>query len=221
MIYLLWPTIRPTVFNKVHQIWKERASSEFKTIVCCNVSTDIKEDIIISDNPGRIGVCYPSYLLTKDLECLDSDIIILASDDFVPPINWDTYVMSKLTNEGCLMVRDGYQLPDSSNMLHPAITIPIMTFGCLKKLNKQIYNIAYNHMFSDCELYLNVKELGLLIDDRMTDTTTFEHHHYAAGKRNADVHDMSYNNKWKDDETTWNKRKNMKLEERLKQYETN
>ena len=114
------------------------------------------------------------------------------------------------------MVRDGYQLPDSSNMLHPAITIPIMTYGCLKKLNMIIYNPIYNHMFSDCELYINLKDLDLLFDDRLNDETIFEHHHYAAGKRNPDQADQSYNLKWKDDELTWNKRKVMNVEERIK-----
>ena len=148
----------------------------------------------------------------------DNDIVIFASDDFMAPQGWDTYLTSKLDGKGDvgLMVRDGYQLPDSSNMLHAAITIPIMTYGCLKKLNMTIYHPVYNHMFSDCELYNNLKDLGLLYDDRINDTTIFEHLHHAAGKRNADQADQAYNAKWKDDEITWNKRKLMSVEERIK-----
>ena len=70
-------------------------------------------------------------------------------------------------------------------------------------------------MFSDCELYNTSKELDLLIDDRMQDTTIFEHHHHASGKRRPDQFDQSYYNKWKEDEITWNKRKNMPVEERI------
>jgi hypothetical protein len=151
-------------------------------------------------------------------KCEDSDIIVLASDDFIAPQGWDTYLIDKLNGKGDvgLMVRDGYQLPDSSNMLHAAITIPIMTYGCLKKMNMTIYHPAYNHMFSDCELYNNLKDLGLLYDDRLNDETTFEHLHYAAGKRNTDQADQAYNNKWQEDELTWNKRKQMLVEERIK-----
>lgn len=151
-------------------------------------------------------------------KCEDSDIIIFASDDFMAPQGWDTYLIDKLKDKGdvALMVRDGYQLPDSSNMLHPAITIPIMTYGCLNKLNMTIYHPAYNHMFSDCELYNNLKDLNLLYDDRLNDETIFEHLHYAAGKRGADQADQAYNSKWVEDEVTWNKRKLMTVEERLK-----
>ena len=70
-------------------------------------------------------------------------------------------------------------------------------------------------MFSDCELYQVAKDLDILIDDRLVDETTFEHHHYAAGKRHPDNFDRSYMNKWKDDEVTWNRRKMMTVEERL------
>jgi hypothetical protein len=133
------------------------------------------------------------------------------------PQGWDTYLINKLNEKGDvgLMVRDGYQLPDSSNMLHAAITIPIMTYGCLKKMNMVIYHPSYNHMFSDCELYNNLKDLGLLYDDRLNDDTIFEHLHYAAGKRNADQADQAYNAKWKEDEITWNKRKLLPVEKRI------
>ena len=78
-----------------------------------------------------------------------------------------------------------------------------------------IYHPAYNHMFSDCELYNNLKDLNLLYDDRLNDETTFEHLHYAAGKREADQADQAYNAKWGEDDTTWKKRQSMTAEERI------
>jgi hypothetical protein len=150
-------------------------------------------------------------------QCKDDDIVVFASDDFMAPQGWDTYLINKFNEKGDvgLMVRDGYQLPDSSNMLHAAITIPIMTYGCLKKMNMIIYHPVYNHMFSDCELYNNLKDLELLYDDRINDTTVFEHLHYAAGKRNADQADQAYNAKWAEDEITWNNRKLLPVEKRI------
>lgn len=231
MIHILWPTIRPNVFVQMHKHWIERSSNKdiIKTHVAVNNSQDLEiiknydsniNTIIV--NTKQIGVCYPSYKLSSNLKSLnDYDIIILASDDFSPPQDWDKYLINKLKGkEGCLMVRDGYQLPNSSNMQFPCITIPIMTYSCLRKINHVIYNPNYMHMYSDCELYLNLKEMGLLIDDRLIDTTTFDHMHYAAGKRNPDQFDRSYHIQWKDDEAMWNVRKNMPASERLK-YEEN
>jgi hypothetical protein len=226
MIHILWATIRPQLFNQMYKLWLERSSNkDIITHVAVNSEADAnivkqvlgKNDEVIIVTSDRKGVCYPSYMLSSKLEANKEDIVVFASDDFEPIQNWDVYLENKLKNrEGLLFVRDGYQLPDSSNMLTPVITIPIMTFGCLEKLNKVIYHPAYYHMHSDGELYLNVKELGLLIDERMTDTTEFTHHHWAAGKRNPDQNDHNYNNKWSEDDNTWKMRKNMTVEERLK-----
>jgi len=232
MIHILWCTIRPVQFKSAHSEWIKRADNpqNIQTYVAVNWQKDadelreyLKKNYLITVNTNKIGVCYPSYQLSSNLgvkmgQCKDDDIVIFASDDFMAPQGWDTYLLNKFNckEDVGLMVRDGYQLPDSSNMLHAAITIPIMTYGCLKKLNMTIYHPAYNHMFSDCELYNNLKDLGLLYDDRMNDTTIFEHLHYAAGKRNADGADQAYNAKWKDDEITWNKRKLLPVEERIK-----
>ena len=231
-IHILWATLRPEVFKNAHTEWIKRADNpeNIKTYVAVNwkehadqLREYLNKNYLITVNTNKIGVCYPSYELSSKLGIKmgvanDNDIVIFASDDFMAPQGWDTYLTSKLDGKGDvgLMVRDGYQLPDSSNMLHAAITIPIMTYGCLKKLNMTIYHPVYNHMFSDCELYNNLKDLGLLYDDRINDTTIFEHLHHAAGKRNADGADQAYNAKWKDDEITWNKRKLMSVEERIK-----
>jgi len=234
-IHILWCTIRPAQFKSAHSEWIKRADNKenIYTYTAVNWGEHATElsnyldcknkDYIITLNTNKIGVCYPSYQLSSNLgikmgKCDDNDIVIFASDDFMVPQGWDTYLISKLNDKGdvALFVQDGYQLPDSSNMLHPAITIPIMTYGCLKKLNMIIYHPAYNHMFSDVELYDNLKDLNLLYDDRMNDNTIFEHLHYAAGKRPADQADQAYNSKWGEDDLTWQKRKLMSVEDRLK-----
>lgn len=226
MIHILWATLRPATFKLMHNEWLNRSDNKdnIKTHVAVNWDNHADElktylnhtDRLEVLNTSKIGVCFPAYALSSTLQADKDDIVIFASDDFMAPNGWDTYLIDKLKGkEGNLFVRDGYQLPDSTNMLYPAITIPIMTYGCLEKMNKVIYHPAYAHMFSDCELYMTLKDLGLLIDDRVNDTTTFEHHHYAAGKRNPDQNDQMYHMKWKDDEQTWNKRKIMSVQDRL------
>jgi len=230
MIHILWCTLRTAQFQRAHAEWIKRADNpeNIQTYVAVNwkehadeLREYLKKNYIITVNTNNIGVCYPGYQLTSKLGiemgvAKDDDIVVFASDDFMAPQGWDTYLINKLSGrDEALFVRDGYQLPDSSNMLHPAITIPIMTYGCLKKMNMIIYHPAYAHMFSDCELYDNLKDMNLLYDDRMNDSTVFEHLHYAAGKRQADQADQAYNAKWAQDEITWNKRKLLPVEKRI------
>jgi hypothetical protein len=230
MIHILWCTLRTAQFQHAHAEWIKRADNpeNIQTYVAVNwkehadeLREYLKKNYIITVNTNNIGVCYPGYQLTSKLGiemgvAKDDDIVVFASDDFMAPQGWDTYLINKLSGrDEALFVRDGYQLPDSSNMLHPAITIPIMTYGCLKKMNMIIYHPAYAHMFSDCELYDNLRDMNLLYDDRMNDTTVFEHLHYAAGKRQADQADQAYNAKWAQDEITWNKRKLLPVEKRI------
>jgi hypothetical protein len=172
---------------------------------------------VVVVNTDKIGVCYPSYILSSTLECEnDSDVVVFASDDFLPPDSWDTYLINKFKEQdGCLFVPDGYQLENSSNMIDPCITIPLMSYGCLKKINKVIYHPAYNHMFSDCELFLNCKELGMIING-YHDGIQFLHVHHSAGLRQPDQADQQYHLKWQVDQETWNKRKLLTLQERLK-----
>lgn len=223
-IIILWATIRPEQFIHTQRVWIDRASNKSNIEFHIMVNNQDQLDYLNNKDVGKlsisktdkIGVCYPSYELSSELEANDDDIVIFASDDFIPPVNYDEYLFAKFREKsGLLFVRDGYQLPDSSNMLHPCITIPIMDYKSLVKMNKVIYHPSYCHMFSDCELYLNAKDLGILIDDRLSDETVFEHYHWVSGKRKSDTNDNSYNLKWKDDEINWNKRKLLNVEDRL------
>lgn len=229
-LHLLWCTIRPNVFIKMHNEWITKIGNTDKNIKTHVAVNTLEDSIIIEEylklinhnyriiivETKTIGVCYPSYKLSSTTDGSNGDIVVFASDDFYPPNNWLNYLFTKTNNLECgLMVNDGYQLVDSSNMLHPVITIPILTWGCFEQLNKIIYHPAYSHMFSDAELYNNLKDLNLLYDDRVNDQTMFEHLHYAAGKRNSDNNDRIYSYKWKDDEQTWNNRKVMTIEKRL------
>jgi hypothetical protein len=174
-------------------------------------------DVLITDKPDRIGVAYPSYYLSSRVEGNSDDVVIFASDDFLPPNNWDKYIVEKLTGrQGCLMVNDGYQALDFSNMAEPVFSIPIMTYSALLKMNKIIYNPVYNHLCSDAEHYLNAEQLNLIIDERIQDTDfIFEHFHWSNGKRNPDQNDQNYYNKFESDKTLWNMRKKLSLNERM------
>jgi hypothetical protein len=230
MIHLLWCTIRTGNFPNVHKIWFDRTKQ--KENVKCHVlvstqneATFLKQyfDAIKQDNrievyqPPYPGVCLPSYKLSSTLEAGDSDIVIFGSDDFTPPQNWDVYLVEKLKNKtGALLVNDGYQAIDFSNMAEPVFSIPVMTYDCLLKNNKIIYNPAYTHLCSDAELFLNLKEMNLIIDDRINDTNfVFEHHHWSSGKRKPDQNDQSYYSNFEKDKSTWEMRKKLTLEERI------
>ncbi len=226
-IHILWATIRSNIFIQMYKLWIK--NSNYDNIIF-HIAVDNQEDynsikpslkdndrIIISET-DRKGVCYPCYQLASTLDASNNDIIIFASDDIFPPKGWDQYLISKLNiREGCLMVNDGYQELDFSNMYEPVFSIPVMTYSALLKLNKIIYNPIYNHLFSDAELYLNAKELGLIIDERILDKDyIFEHKHWSNNKRQPDINDQGYYNNLGNDLKTWEERKKLSLEERLK-----
>lgn len=197
---------------------------EMDTYVAVNTQEDadivksvLKEsDKVIVVKTDKKGVCYPCYMLSSQLEGETNDIVVFASDDYVPPTNWDSYLVDKLKDrEGGLLINDGYQALDFSNMADPIIGLPIMTFGCLLKLNRIIYNPVYSHLCSDAELFINLKEMNLLIDERAKDNVIFEHMHWSAGKRQADINDQSYYNNFENDKKMWDLRKKMSLQDRL------
>ena len=215
-IIILWATVRPSQFLSTHSDWMKKAY--FKNRIKTRVAVDKKEDAkllskfeLIITNNTKPGVCFPSYCLSATTEANNDDIIIYASDDFFPPEHWDLFLYEQLkTKDSVLMVNDGLQ-PYNAGV----VTIPIMTFGALKKLNKIIYNPVYDHMHSDVELYNVAFRRGLLHDVRGLNAPIFEHRHYCNNKRAKDVNDTRLENKYEKDNITYNLRKNLSLGELL------
>jgi hypothetical protein len=217
-IILLWATVRPEEFKVAHRHWMNTA--KIRGNVITRVAVDTQEqaeqlpefDVMITNNK-RPGVCYPCYCLSSTTTANDNDIIIFASDDFFPPDNWDIFLYNQLCNESekLLMVNDGLQ-PSNSKV----VTIPILRYDALKKLNHIIYNPTYTHMWSDDELYTVANKLGLIKDIRRNNPTIFEHRHYANGKRVQDIHDLALVDKYESDRSLHTSRHALTVTDLLK-----
>jgi hypothetical protein len=140
-----------------------------------------------------------------------NDIFFVMSDDFFPPKDWDSILIEQFKNhDGALLVNDGYS--NQNNIL----SIPIMTWSCLKRLDTIVYHPVYNHMFSDNELFDILKEKNLI---KKTDANIiFEHRHWITKKRIKDDNDdkLASQDIFEADRELYLKRKSLRLSEKLK-----
>jgi hypothetical protein len=178
-------------------------SAEIKNAAIPNIE---EIEIVGEDRPG---VAFPTYVLGKKLVALPGDTVILASDDFYPKKDWDKWVLSHFTEQfhGCLLINDGHQTEN-------CVTIPIMDYACLFRLNKIIYHPLYKHQYSDNELYDNLKALNFLKDLRNL-PTMFEHRHWHCGKRDKDEVDEFILKSTEEDFNTYKSRSKLSVTERL------
>ena len=218
MIYLLCSTIRPKVFETTHADWVEKSDSRdnFTTKVIVDNVVDSKQlkdfDVQIFQGQG-IGITKPLYQLVKSLpEIKDDDIVVVVSDDFFPPEHWDTFLIDQYKDfTGGLSVYDGGSVANQQSI----ITIPILDGATMRKLNNLIYHPVYTHLYSDNELYDNLKEMGLLkiIDSKLG--YTFEHRHWTKSKRKKDAQDIKITKKALADKTTFFTRRGLPLTKKL------
>ena len=217
MIHLLWPTIRPNVFLSTLQDWLTKATNSSQIKVVPIVNNQEQADACgynaIVTNPSEQGVAKALYTATKNYEAEDGDILIVASDDFFPPQDWDKIVLEEFASfDGLLVFFDGIQC--SSTL----VTIPMLTFSALKKMNRIIYHPSYKHLWSDVECFRNAAELGILKDLRREKRhIIFEHRHYSTGKRSSDHVDVYANQFERADCENFNRRMQRPLVERLKE----
>ena len=213
-IHLLWPTVRPSVFKERHKDWISKAANpdRIKTLLAVNTKEQEKklcefDTIVIGDqNPG---VAFATHKLARAVKGLPGDIIILASDDFYPPEDWDTWIHSHLNNfYGVLLVNDSVNRPG-------VVTIPIMDYACLTFTNRIIYHPSYCHLYSDNEYYDNLYQQNLIKILQGDDYPLFEHKHWYHGKREKDKADDVVQHFMESDRQNYENRRGLSLQEKL------
>lgn len=218
---ILYPTIRIQKAIEVHKDWMLKAKNpkRVRTVWACNTEEQKKEileygdfEVIVSGNHIK-GVPYSLWRITSTLEANPQDIIISSADDFYFPENWDEIILNQYKDnfDGCVVFKDG--ISDKTNA--GIVTLPIMTFNCLLKLNRTIYSCNYKHLWADNELFLNLTEMNLLKDVRKDTDIMFEHRHWVKGVRPKDDTDI-YAEVWSGvDCDVWKQRSKMNLQDRL------
>lgn len=223
MIYLLCSTIRPEEFRKTHQYWMERSvdKTEIKTKVVVDTQGQAEQlcdfDVLVYPHKN-VGITKPLTYLTQSLVDLkDEDIIVVMSDDFFAPKDWDVFLKKQFNGfNGAINVYDG----NSEEAQNVIVAIPIMTYACLKRLNRIVYHPLYTHSFSDNELYDILTEWKVLKKIKATDGYTFEHRHWSFGKRNKDANDLSMSI-FENDKEKYASRKRLSIDRKLELSEYN
>lgn len=244
MIRLLYPTARVNTAIDVFLKWNSAASSLKNIEWSFAVDTLKDKETLLSGlkefasntlallkhrvrvyvtYPTKCGVCYPLYCLTRSLmyrELKNDDILIVVSDDFFPCGEWNKVVkvffqdtIEEKTIKPLLLVQnDGYQALKSNHV----VTIPILNYAALKRMNHIIYHPSYNHLWSDVECYYVAKELGILLDIREEYTRPiFTHKHWVNMNRHKDELDINLNAKWLEDENMYKMRAGYSLERKF------
>lgn len=222
MIYLVSATVRPLEFKKTESIWRKKSQNKenILTKVIVDNETDKKIlgkkfDCMVYGMDGH-GITKPLTRLTHSLlgNIRNDDIVVVVSDDFTPPDNWDTYLFDFFKEKkGALSVKiDG--LDDGGR--NSIVSLPIMDGETLKKLNGYIYHPAYCHLFSDNELYDNLRFLNCLHIENRLESPLFKHVHWTTSGREKDKIDLRNHKNYQKDKQEYEKRKKLKFNDRVK-----
>ena len=220
MIYLLCSTIRPETFITTHNEWMDKCKYPQHVRTKVIIDSAIDRDVLVNYDVmlyqgDSVGITKPLTTLTMSLQnsgLSDEDIIVVMSDDFFPPADWDVFLLDQFSNfDGALNVYDGGPPAVQDNL----ITIPIMTYGCLKKLNYIVYNPAYTHMYSDNELFDILTGLNAIKRTDKAPEHTFEHRHWTTKSRQKDETDSILGKISSTDHAVYIARKKMSIAQRL------
>ena len=131
-------------------------------------------------------------------------VLIMVSDDFVPPKNWDSQLVGLQQN----WINEPWvvRVNDCNNSTtNKPFTLPILTRSRYEKL-EYVFWPEYESIFSDTEFGDHAKLDGVVIDAR---TLLFEHIHPTCLKRSPDAVDRAHSStkRWDRGEAIYKRRK--------------
>lgn len=126
---------------------------------------------------------------------VNGDLLIVISDDFDCPLNWDRLLLEALEGKSDFLVKtqDGLQ--------KTLITLPIMDREYYERFG-YIYHPDYLHMHCDEEMTIVGHMLGRVI----TLDLLFHHNHYTTGKMAMDAINVKNNSTWGHGQATLDRR---------------
>lgn len=217
MIRILWPTIRPKMMKETYAWWLAHAKNPDDVCIKIAVNTPEEreqlsefEDVMVVGTEQR-GSCFAVQKLTSAISGDPRDIVILCSDDFYAPQDWDVRLHKEFEDfNGALLVYDGIQMGD-------CMTIPILRYSCLtQKLNRILNHPSYRCFRADRELYTNLNELKLIKNLRHDKAFRFEHRHWSTEQRKKDENDEYGLSVWELDNLVYQGRMVRSLQDRLR-----
>lgn len=175
MISIIHPTRgRAGIAAQTVEKWLSRSDSNLEYILSIDNNdfedySDMLVTILRSKNRSAIDAINHGARKAK------GDILIVVSDDFDCPENWDTKLLAALEGKEdfCVKTKDGIQ--------PTLMTLPIMDRKYYDRFG-YIYHPEYLHMYADQEMTAVAHMLGRNLDIDIL----FPHLHYSTGKFKKD-----------------------------------
>jgi glycosyltransferase involved in cell wall biosynthesis len=174
----------------------DRASIESGKEVCRHVGNT--HLLIQSSAPFN---CIKAWNATAKMS--KGKVLVMISDDFVPPKNWDSQLVALQPN----WINESWvvRVNDCNNSTtNKPFTLPILTRVRYEKLG-YVFWPEYESLFSDTEFGEHAKLDGVVIDAR---TLLFEHLHHTCYKRKQDAVDSAHSSdeRWDSGKAIYNRR---------------
>lgn len=188
-ITLLHPSrSRPEIAKETYLNWLNKSSGkhELEHIFSLDFSDPLNEGYTRFD---KLTIDHNDCLVeavNEGAKIATGDIILVLSDDFDCPQNWDELIINAFGGQKCklLKVFDGVQ--------KWIITLPIMDMDYYK-MQGYVYFPLYKHMFADTHMSHKGDLEGNII---WRNDLLFEHKHYSTGKSKKDAVNIKADSTW-------------------------
>lgn len=188
-ISLLYATRRPHCVASVVNMWDSRAGLGQPEIVIAVDDNDAASQAQALPRAHKlVAVRQPHncvHAWNDAAMASTGELLVVISDDFIPPYNWDVALLSALLEARAALKRDDLVLLVNDGLERTLCTLPVLTRQRFDRFG-YVFFPGYESMFCDTELTARAQLDSVLVDARHI---LFEHLHHNAGRRAADAVD--------------------------------